>query len=169
MRWAAKNAANVAPTSSTKTARARVVTYGALSVPRTTTTSAGSVPRLVRAVGEGLRLLVDRLDARDVEQPRHVARLAALVLGVEDERVLARLVVAVVDPDHPVGVAGLDQRVALARREAVDEVPLRTTTTFSGRAAAARSPAPASDVGVPPGSAIGFGGGRLSSPERTMK
>ena len=49
------------------------------------------------------------------------------------------------------------------------EVPLRTTTTLSGRAAAARSPAPASEVGVPPGSAIEFGGGSVSSPERTMK
>jgi hypothetical protein len=28
IRWAAKKAANVAPTSTTKTARARVVTYG---------------------------------------------------------------------------------------------------------------------------------------------
>ena len=68
IRWAAKNAANVAPTSSTKTTRASRVTYGDLSAQSRATTLAGRAAALVRAVGQRLRLLVDLLGARDVEQ-----------------------------------------------------------------------------------------------------
>ena len=172
IRWAAKNAANVAPTSSTKTTRASGVTYGDLSAPRTTVTSAGSVPvsselSASACVSSSISSMREMSSRRD-----DVARLAALLGVVVDDGVLALLVVAVVDPDHAllVGVAGGEQLVAEVRGEAVDRRAVEHDDDLLGPRLG-RAPAGAARrlVGVPPGSATGFGGGAESSPERTMK